>query len=326
MEKQTQAAASTQQTQPAAREQWDSRLGFILAAAGSAVGLGNMEVPHAAGRNGGAAFIFIYLAAVIFIGFPIMCTEVALGRKTKKSPIGAFADLAPGTPWRLVGGLIVLVAAFILSYYSVIGGWSLAYMTKSVVHGFQPDIDYANMFTGHISQVWQPILWHALFMLITLAIIESGVIKGIQKWSKILMPSLFLLLILLMIRSLTLPGASAGIDFFLKPDFSKVTFSTVQAAVGQAFYSLSIGMGALMTYGSYLSKKDNIPDNIAWIGGMDTMVAIIAGLAIFPAVFAMGFEPDAGAGLLYHTASSFLTDAGWQPVRLRLFLCSVWQP
>ena len=195
----------------------------------------------------------------------------------------------------------MLVAGFILSYYSIIGGWSLAYMAKSVWQGFQPTANYADMFIGHISQVKQPILWHGLFMLLTLAIIESGVIKGIQKWSKILMPSLFLLLIAMAVRSLTLPGAAAGIDFFLKPDFSKVDFGTVQAALSQAFYSLSIGMGALITYGSYLSKKDNIPDNIGWIAGMDTLVAIIAGLAIFPAVFAMGYDPDAGAGLAFIT-------------------------
>lgn len=284
------------------REQWGSRLGFILATAGSAIGLGNIwRFPYAAGENGGAAFIIIYLIAVILIGFPLMCTEVALGRKTQKNPVGAFSALAPGKPWRIVGMLIVIVAAFILSYYSIIGGWSLAYMTKSVAAGFKPGVNYEELFGGHISKIGEPILWHGLFMILTLAIIESGVIKGIQKWSKILMPSLFFLLIAMAIRSLTLPGASGGIEFFLKPDFSKITFSTIQAAISQAFYSLSIGMGPLITYGSYLSRDDNITDNVGWVAGMDTLVAIIAGLAIFPAVFAMGYDPDAGAGLAFIT-------------------------
>lgn len=284
------------------REQWGSRIGFILATAGSAVGLGNIwRFPYAAGENGGAAFIFIYLAAVILIGFPLMSTEVALGRKTQKNPIGAFAALAPSKSWHLVGVLIVTVAAFILSYYSIIGGWSLAYMTKSVVHGFKPGINYEELFGGHISQIWTPIIWHGLFMILTLTIIESGVIEGIQKWSKILMPSLFILLVIMSVRSLTLPGASEGVKFFLKPDFSDISFGTVQAAVSQAFYSLSIGMGPLITYGSYLGKDDNIPDNVGWVAGADTIVAIIAGLAIFPAVFAMGYDPDAGAGLAFIT-------------------------
>src|SRR5690606_30329013 len=172
---------------------------------------------------------------------------------------------------------------------------------KSVAAGFKPGVNYEELFGGHISKIGEPILWHGLFMILTLAIIESGVIKGIQKWSKILMPSLFFLLIAMAIRSLTLPGATGGIEFFLKPDFSKITFSTIQAAISQAFYSLSIGMGPLITYGSYLGKEDNIPDNVGWVAGMDTMVAIIAGLAIFPAVFAMGYAPDAGAGLAFIT-------------------------
>ncbi|MFU0800541.1 MAG: sodium-dependent transporter [Xylanivirga thermophila] len=284
------------------REQWGSKIGFILATAGSAVGLGNIwRFPYIAGVNGGAAFILIYIAAILLIGYPLMCTEVALGRRTQKNPVGAFASLSKGKSWRFVGGLIVLVAFFILSYYSVIGGWSLAYMTKSVIGGFKPTFNYEELFTGHISQVWEPIIWHGIFMILTIVIIESGVLNGIQKWSKILMPGLFILLLALAIRSMTLSGASEGIAFFLKPDFSKITFGTIQAAISQAFYSLSIGMGPLITYGSYLSKKDNIPDNVGWVAGADTTVAIIAGLAIFPAVFAMGYKPNAGAGLAFIT-------------------------
>jgi NSS family neurotransmitter:Na+ symporter len=284
------------------REQWGSRLGFILATAGSAVGLGNIwRFPYMAGEYGGAAFVLIYLVAVLLIGFPLMATEIALGRKTQRNPVGAFSSLSPGTPWKLVGSLTVITAFFILSYYSVIGGWSLSYMSKSIFVGLKPTTDYEALFVNHISNVWSPIIWHGVFMLLTIGIIASGVVKGIQKWSKILMPALFVLLIVLVLRAVTLEGASEGLAYYLKPDFSKITIETIQAAISQAFFSLSIGMGPLITYGSYLGKKENIADNVGWVAGMDTLVAFLAGFAIFPAVFAMGFKPNAGAGLAFIT-------------------------
>lgn len=283
------------------REQWGSKLGFILAAAGSAIDLGNIwRFSYVAGNEGGAAFVLIYLIAIAFIGYPLLVTEIAIGRKTQKSQIGAFKMLAPNSLWWLVGGLGVIVGVIILSFYSVISGWALAYTAKSVT-GFTLGTDFEMLFLNHISNVWSPIMWHALFMTLTLTIIAAGVVEGIQKWAKILMPCLLIILLILVVRGLTLPGASEGIYFYLYPDFQAVSHGTFLSAIGQAFFTLSIGMGALITYGSYLNEKENISDSAAWILGLDTFVAILAGFAIFPTVFAMGFAPDAGAGLAFIT-------------------------
>ncbi|NMA02455.1 MAG: sodium-dependent transporter [Clostridia bacterium] len=284
------------------REQWGSKIGFILAAAGSTVGLGNIwRFSYVAGNEGGAAFVLIYLGVIFFFGYPLLCTEIAIGRTTQKNPVGAFKALAPNSPWWLVGALSVLTSFFILSYYSVIAGWSLSYTFKALLGAFTPGADFAGLFVGHISQIWEPIIWHAVFMLITLTIIGAGVVNGIQRVSKVLMPLLFILLILLVVRGLTLDGAGAGIDFYLSPDFSKVDGGTFSAALGQAFYTLSLGMAIMITYGSYLNKEDNIGDSSRMVIGLDTMVAILAGLAIFPAVFAFGFEPNSGPGLAFIT-------------------------
>jgi len=283
------------------REQWGSKIGFIFAAAGSAVGLGNIwRFSYVAGNEGGAAFVLIYLLAIGIIGYPLLTTEIAIGRVSQKSPVGAFKSMAKKAPWWLVGALSVVTAFTILSFYSVIAGWSLSYTFKAL-QGFSPNSDFAALFTNHISGLWTPILWHGLFMILTLSIIASGVVEGIQKASKILMPILFVLLIGLVIRGLTLEGGGEGIAFYLSPDFSKINPGTILAAVGQAFFSLSLGMGALITYGSYLSKDENLTDSSAWIVGLDTMVAILAGFAIFPAVFALGFSPDSGPGLAFIT-------------------------
>lgn len=291
----------TKNSEGVKREQWGSKVGFILAAAGSAVGLGNIwRFSYVAGNEGGAAFLFIYLIAILLIGFPLISTELTIGRVTQKNPIGAFRQLAPNTPWWLVGTLVVLAAFFILPFYSVIGGWSLAYTAKALV-GFTPDTNFADLFVFHISGVATPLLWHGLFMTLTLGIIALGVINGIQRASKILMPLLFFILLALVVRGLTLPGASEGVAFFLTPDFKEVSGQTFLAAVGQAFFTLSIGMGIIITYGSYLKKDEVITDNAAWIIGLDTLVAVLAGFAIFPAVFAMGFDPASGPGLAFIT-------------------------
>ncbi|MGF7186550.1 NSS family neurotransmitter:Na+ symporter [Desulfitispora alkaliphila] len=283
------------------RENWSSKLGFILAAAGSAIGLGNIwRFSYVAGEQGGAAFLFIYLFAILLIGYPLMVTEIGIGRKTQKNPIGAFKALAPGTPWWVVGALAVLAPFTILSFYSIIGGWSLAYTAKSL-SGLAPTLDFAELFVGHITAVWEPIIWHGLFMIISVAIIASGVVNGIQRSVKILMPLLFIILLALVVRGVTLDGASEGIRYFLTPDFSAVTGATFLTALGQAFFSLSLGMGALITYGSYLKDDQNIPENSSWIIGLDTFVAILAGFAIFPAVFALGFDPTDGVGLAFIT-------------------------
>ncbi|MDR5659748.1 sodium-dependent transporter [Serpentinicella sp. ANB-PHB4] len=284
------------------REQWGSKIAFILAAAGSAVGLGNIwRFPYVVGENGGAAFVIIYLFIIALIGYPMMVTEMTLGQKTHKNAIGAFKQLAPKTPWWIAGSLGVIAGFVILSFYSVVGGWSLSYFFKTVTGGLGAGTDFADTFVGHISSDWSPLLWHFAFMAITLGIIGAGVVKGIERTVKVLMPALFVLLVLLVFRSVTLEGAGEGIAYYLNPDFSQITAQSLLSAVGQAFFTLSLGMGCMITYGSYLSDKENINDNAGWVVGLDTGVAIIAGLAIFPAVFALGFEADAGAGLAFIT-------------------------
>ncbi|MCK8824654.1 sodium-dependent transporter [Fuchsiella alkaliacetigena] len=281
------------------RENWTSRLGFILAAAGSAVGLGNIwRFPYVAGTNGGAAFLVLYLIAIVLIGYPVMVTEMTIGRKTQKNPVGAFKSLAPDAPWWLVGALGVFTGFVILSFYSVVGGWSMAYVVKAA-NGFIAGTDFGEVFVGHISGVGEPLLWHATFMFLTITIIGSGVVKGIQKAVEVLMPILFVLLLILVFRAITLPGAGEGLAFYLTPDFSQITGQTFLEAIGQSFFTLSLGMGAIITYGSYLSDDDNINDNAAYVAGFDTLIAILAGFAIFPAVFALGFSPDAGPGLVF---------------------------
>ncbi len=284
-----------------AREHWGSRLGFILAAAGSAVGLGNIwRFPYVTGTNGGAAFLIIYLVAIVLIGYPMMITEVGIGRRTQRNPVGAFKALAPNTPWWLVGALGVLTGFVILSYYSVVAGWSLSYIFKAIA-GFTPEMAFDELFVGHISQIGEPILWHLIFMALCVGIIAAGVVRGIQRWVKLLMPILAVLLVVVALRALTLPGAGEGVAFYLQPDFSEVTGTTFLDAIGQSFFTLSLGMGAMITYGSYLKKEDTVPGNGAYVVGADTAIAIIAGFAIFPAVFALGLEPGAGAGLTFIT-------------------------
>ncbi len=283
------------------REQWTSRLGFILAATGSAVGLGNIwRFSYVAGVNGGALFLILYTAFILLVGYPLMVTEISVGKITSRNPVGAFKALSEGTPWWLVGALGVFAGFIILSFYSIVAGWSLAYVIKAV-RGFGSDMDFAGTFVGHISSVWPPIIWHGIFMLITIGLIAMGVVNGIQRASKILMPVLFGLLLILIIRSITLPGAGEGIAFYLKPDLSELSFNTILAAIGQAFFSLSLGMGAMITYGSYLKDKEDVNGSAAWIAGLDSAVAILAGFAIFPAVFALNMDPAAGPGLAFIT-------------------------
>ncbi|MCH2273998.1 sodium-dependent transporter [Thalassospira sp.] len=285
------------------REHWGSRLGFILAAAGSAVGLGNIwKFPYMAGENGGGAFLLIYLALVFTIGLSVMLAEMVIGRMAEKNAIGAFAKLKGGV-WPLVGFCGVAAAFIILSFYSVVAGWTISYMVKSITGALAIEDPAAlgSIFGGFISDPVSPLIYHALFMALTIFVVLAGVGSGIERASKILMPALFALLLILIVRSVTLPGAGEGIAFLLSPDFSKVTWTTVSEALSQAFFSLSLGMGAMITYGSYLSKKENIASSAGWVTLLDTSVAVMAGLLILPAVFAFGFDPSAGPGLTFIT-------------------------
>ncbi len=281
------------------RGSWSSNLGFILAAAGSAVGLGNLwKFPYLTGKYGGAAFVIIYLIAIVVVGFSIMLGEMAIGRSAQLNAIGAYRKLG-GPKWSWIGGMGVLAGFLILSYYSVVGGWVLNYIYSFVTGGVEKDT--AAYFSSFISNPYQPIFWHFIFMGLSVVVVIRGVAGGIEKCNKIMMPGLFLLLLVVMVRAVTLPGAEAGIQYYLKPDFSKITGESIIAALGQVFFSLSLGMGCIITYGSYLAKKANLQKNAIIVPCLDTGASLLAGLAILPAVFAFGFQPSAGPGLMFIT-------------------------
>ncbi len=281
------------------RGQWASNLGFVLAAAGSAVGLGNIwKFPYLAGANGGGAFVIIYLSMIVLIGFTVMLGEMAIGRKTQLSPVEAYKTL--DKRFSFVGVIGVIVGFCILSFYSVLGGWVLNYILKYATGGLAASEAEA-YFGAFITNPTTPLIWHGVFMLLTLGIVLKGISGGIEKASKFMMPALLVLLMVVAFRSVTLDGAMEGIKFYLVPDFSKVDTSVVVAALGQAFFSLSLGMGAIITYGSYLSKDENLEKNALLVPAIDTFVALLAGFAILPAVFAFGLEPGAGPGLMFVT-------------------------
>lgn len=294
------------------RGAWSSRFGFILAGAGSAIGLGNIwRFPYITGENGGAAFVVVYLLCVFLIGFPVMIAELTLGRNTRKNPVGAFKALAPGSSWKYVGVLGVVTGLVIFSWYSVIAGWVVGYLYKTAVGQFNNLSDPSatkTIFDNFVSSPVPVILLTLFFIGLTGYVVFRGVKGGIEKWSRVLMPMLLVLLVLLAIRSITLPGASAGLRFYLSPDFSAINLNMIIAALGQAFFSLSLGMGTMITYGSYLAKKDNIPGAAAWVCTFDTGVAILAGFVILPAVAAMGKEYAAGPGLIFQVLPSIFGD------------------
>lgn len=276
------------------RGEWGSSFGFIMAAAGSAVGLGNIwRFPYITGQYGGGAFVFVYILCVILIGAPLLFNEIALGRATGKNPIGAFKDTGSNKFWVLTGALLaILVSFFVLTYYGVIAGWTIGYIFKTATGD-------TTAFTEFAANGGMNIGLFAAFMLLVVVIVLGGVSGGIEKAAKILMPMLFLLVFVVIIRSVTLEGAGAGIDFYLNPDFSKITGETILAALGQAFFSMSIGWGIMITYGSYLPKSNNIVSSGLWVGFMDAGVAILGGLMVFPAVFAFGQNPGQGPALVF---------------------------
>ena len=294
------------------RANFGSKLGVILASAGSAVGLGNIwRFPYEAGEHGGAAFILIYLCCILILGIPIMTAEFLIGRRSRSNTAGAYQILAPKTQWKWVGRMGVLCGFLILGYYSVVAGWTLEFIGEATTNGFagKTASDFIASFNEFTSNPWRPLIWLFVFMMATHLIIVRGVEKGIEKASKIMMPVLFLLLIILAICSLTLPGAGDGIDFLFKPDFSKIDANAFLAAMGQAFFSLSLGMGCLCTYASYFKQDTNLPKTALNVSIIDTSVAILAGIIIFPAAFAVGIQPDAGPSLLFITLPNVFQQA-----------------
>ncbi|GKX29462.1 transporter [Vallitalea longa] len=293
------------------RSQWGSKVGFILAAGGSAVGLGNIwRFPYLAGENGGGAFVFIYLITVAIIGFTLMLAEFTIGRYSQSDAVGAFRKI--DKRFGFIGFISVIAAFFIMGFYMIVGGWSIAYIFKAVTGAISttnPDF-LSGEFNNLIGSDIQPIIWGVIYIIINIAIVSSGINKGIEKASKILMPALFIIMIILAIKSLSLEGAMEGVKFFIKPNFSEITPRVVLNAAGQAFFSLSLGMGCMVTYGSYLNKNENLKKNAIIVPLLDTFVAIMAGFVILPAVFAFGFEPGEGASLAFVTIPAVFTTMG----------------
>ena len=282
------------------RDSFRSNLGVILALVGSAIGLGNLwRFPYLVGTNGGAAFIIIYLLCIVFLCMPIMVCEFVIGRRSQANTFGAFKKLAPGTAWKHTGTLAVITCVILLSFYVVVGGWTIDYFIKSVGMFFTSTTDFSAEFNKMVSSPTENVFFTVLFLLCTAGVIVAGVRNGIEKTNKYLMSALAVLIVFIMVYSMTLPGAKHGLNFLFKPDFSKVTFRTVLSALGQGFLSLSIGCGAIITYASYANKKDNLLKTTTVTTLSDTMFALIAGMAILPAVFSAGMDPSEGAGLAF---------------------------
>ena len=286
------------------RGSWGSRLGFILAAAGSAIGLGAVwKFPYMVGAGGGGAFLLIYLAAVLGIGLVMMLAELSVGRATHSDAVGAFRSLG-GDRWRVFGYLSLLAAFIILSFYCVVGGWTVGYLLKSLTGSLLTPADAEGFKAEFFSFIGSPVyslVFFALFMALTVGIILGGVKDGIERVSKFLMPLLFILMLIMIVRSVTLPGAMAGIKFFLIPDIGKITPRVCVDALGVACFSLSLGFGGMLTYGSYMRKDENMVSSALWVIALQTICVIMAGFIVLPAVFAFGMEPGAGPGLTYIT-------------------------
>ena len=288
--------------------QWSSRFAFILAATGSAVGLGNIwKFPYITGENGGGAFVMVYLVCVVLIGIPIMIAEIMLGRRGQKNPINTMQLLANQSKadprWQYLGWMGIIAGFLILAYYSVIAGWSMAYVTKGFFGNFSgaDATTIKSLFDNLMSSPIQQIFWHSAFMIITMQVVMRGVQGGLEKSVRFLMPALFIILFLLIAYAMSSNGYQQGIHFLFNPDFSKINSNAVLTAMGHAFFTLSLGMGAIMVYGSYLPKNVSIAKTTLIIAGADTMVALLAGIAIFPLVFANNLEASAGPGLIFQT-------------------------
>ncbi len=278
-------------------------MGFILAAAGSAIGLGNIwRFPYTAGENGGGAFVLIYLFFVFAIGVPVVLSELAIGRKTERNPVGAFAALAPGTRWHWLGGLGILTGFVILSFYAVIAGWTLSYLWGAVtgaLNGVTTADQSGAVFAALVGNPGLMVFLAGIFLALTAVIVRGGISGGIEKATTILMPILLVMLVGMAIRSMTLPGGTEGLSYIFSADFSKISVGVVAAALGQALFSLSLGMGAMITYGSYFPERENIHQAGIIVAVFDTSIALLAGLIIFPALFSAGVPPEAGPGLVF---------------------------
>jgi NSS family neurotransmitter:Na+ symporter len=293
------------------RGKFGSKIGIVLATAGSAVGLGNVwRFPYMAGENGGAAFILIYIACIFLLGIPGMLGEFVVGRHAQANAARAYDALSGGRPWKLVGYLGILTSTIILGFYAVVAGWCLQYLFASLAGQVMGDVDYVkNYFVEFSSNAVKPVVWGIAFIAVTHLVVVRGIRSGIEKVSKILMPILLILLVIIVIASCMLPGAMAGVRFLLQPDFSKLSSHVMLDALGQAFFSLSLGTACLCTYASYFSKDTNLLNSAGQIALLDTIIAILAGLMIFPAAASVGVSPDSGPSLIFITLPNVFSQA-----------------
>lgn len=288
----------------------------MLASAGSAVGLGNIwRFPTECGSNGGAAFILIYLLCVFLLAMPVMIAEFVIGRSSRSNAVGSYRVLAPGKPWVVSGFMGVLAGFLVLSYYSVVAGWTLDYTFESLSGSLLSGTDFGAFFNDFVTNPWRPVVFLTVFLLLTHFVVSTGVEKGIERYSKIMMPVLLAIILILTCFSLTMPNAGEGIRFLLNPDFSKVTKDVILSAMGQAFFSLSVGMGTLATYASYFNRETKLLPSAIGVCTIDTLVAVSAGFIIFPAVFSVGVSPDSGPGLVFITLPYVFQEAlGSMPI------------
>lgn len=304
-------------------EQWSSKIGFILAAAGSAIGLGAIwKFPYMAGTNGGSVFFILFILFTALIGTPILLAEFAIGRKSQTDAITAYKRLAPGTKWHWVGYIGVSVSFIILSFYSVVGGWILSYLARSLtgsLSGLSKD-GYEELFQSVISNPWEVLTAQLLFIALTASVVQGGIQKGIERASRYMMPALFILFLVLAVRSLTLDGAMKGVQFLLNPDFSKMNSQTVLLALGQSFFALTVGISIMVTYSSYLPKSEDLLKSASSVAFLNILISFLAGIVIFPAVFALGFEPSAGPGLIFVVLPAVFDKMAFGGLFLTVFL------
>lgn len=303
------------------QEQWTSKLGFILAAAGSAIGIGAIwKFPYMTGTNGGGIFLLFFILFTLLIGGPLLLSEFVIGRSTQNEAISAYRQISP--KWSFIGYLGVGASFLLLSFYSVVGGWILLYLWKSITGQLAnvSNEQYEQIFNEMIANPTEVLLAQFLFMLFSIIVVQGGIEKGIEKASRVMMPALFILFIVLVIRSLTLDGAIEGVLFLLKPDFSMLTPHMLLVAMGQAFFSLSVGVSVMVTYSSYLSKQENLVKSTNSVMILNIFISLLAGLAIFPAVFAFGFEPSAGPGLIFIVLPAVFNQMAFGTVFFTIFL------
>ncbi|MGE8000727.1 sodium-dependent transporter [Lysinibacillus sp. NPDC093190] len=303
-------------------QQWTSKLGFILAAAGSAIGLGAIwKFPYIAGIGGGGAFFLIFIGFTLLIGLPLLLAEFVVGRSTQKEAVEAYRTIAPKTLWPWVGKLGIVTCFILLSFYSVVGGWILLYLWNAITGRlWEGNGSYEATFGDIISNPFLAVGSQLLFILMTIFIVSKGVQNGVEKVNKYFMPALFVLFFVLIIRALTLDGAGEGVRFFLQPDFSNVTSEIILYAMGQSFFSLSVGVGVMVTYSSYLPKEESLPRSAFSIVGLTLVITLLAGLAIFPVVFAFGMEPSQGPGLLFIVLPAIFSKMAFGKVFFIIFL------